>query len=180
MTFAQSFSLYNGTKNEWYMWNVEIADDKKQAELLESLRHVKIIDVKKNDVIGYNVSVQTSNGFTLNWRTAGISQGVVNLEWYHNYGVVYNFTEFIPAFRVRFGIINDIAIKEFEQGNSLSVDEYTELINNSKTVGVSTYRPFILKGYEMPKPQKRSWGYIGWYIIAVIIVILIVIALWIK
>ena len=48
------------------MWNTEIADDKKQAELLESLRHVKIIDVKKNDVIGYNESIQTSNGYTLN------------------------------------------------------------------------------------------------------------------
>ena len=162
------------------MWNTEIADDKKQAELLESLRHVKIIDVKKNDVIGYNVSIQTSNGYTLNWRTAGVGQGVVNLEWYHNYGTLYNFTELIPSFRVRLGIINDIAIKEFTNGSSLSVDEYTELINNSKSVGVSTYRPFILKGYEMPKVVKRSFGCIGWYLIVALIVILIVIALWIK
>ena len=162
------------------MWNTEIADDKKQAELLESLRHVKIIDVKKNDVIGYNVSIQTSNGYTLNWRTAGVGQGVVNVEWYHNYGTLYNFTELIPSFLIRLGIINDIAIKEFTNGSSLSVDEYTELINNSKSVGVSTYRPFILKGMEMPKPIKRSYGCIGWYLIVIVIliVILIVIYLW--
>lgn len=162
------------------MWNTEIADDKKQAELLESLRHVDIIDVKKNEVIGYNVSIQTSNGYTLNWRTAGVGQGVINVEWYHNYGTLYNFTELIPSFRVRLGIINDIAIKEFTNGSSLSVDEYTELINNSKSVGVSTYRPFILKGYEMLKVVKRSFGCIGWYLIVALIVILIVIALWIK
>lgn len=160
------------------MWNREIADEQKQKELMEFLHHVKIIDVKQIDVIGYSVSVQTASGYTLNWKTAGVGKGVIDVDWYHNYGTLYLFTDLIEPFKSRLNVINDIAVKEFLNGSSLSADQYDELIRNSKAVGVSTYRPFIMKGFEMPQPKKNKWGCIGWYLIVCLIVILIVILLW--
>ena len=115
------------------MWNTKIADEQKQSELLEFLHHVKIINVKKDDVIGYIVSIQTANGYTLNWRTAGVGMGVIDVEWYHNYGTKFIFSNLIEQFKSRLDVINDIAVKEFINGSSLSADEYNDLIANSKS-----------------------------------------------
>lgn len=155
------------------MWNKEIVNEQKQSELLKFLHHVKIINVKKDDNIGYIVSIQTADGYTLNWRTAGVGMGVIDVEWYHNYGTKFIFSNLIESFKSRLGVINDIAVKEFINGSSLSADEYNDLITNSKSIGVTTYRPFILKGMEMPKPIKRSYGCIVWYLIVIFIVMVI-------